>query len=518
MMLLKCLTLFAFLSWNQAGPTSQKADELLADPYIDGTVGFSIQPPKGWQIVRQRLAEKQGVTLLRMVGQVGPTQSEEIVLRQTATTRDLPMNEMLKQMHADWSLLYNDIQVLSMQEQEIAGKPGGVLAATYEAEGLRWLMIEAIIQPQSQQYFVLLYKGPAQIRKTGEPLFYQVLGSFRLLADQVSQTELSEAMKAGAKFLDDLNKDQLHKAVDADVLLRLDLDGKPIGFVRVQQAPGPVKDVDGIRIQERAWMFESEGAIRRLQANIFFSDDLGQENWHTSVTTLLPAKGNNPAMLDAMTEEGVRTKDILVTSQETGLGAGVTENPALKLPKGYISRGLIRMLPRLLGDLSKPRQLAFMEFDHQRVGLIVRVLDLKGEAKLPTGASKGKCYRIDQREGLSGQTSEWYVDQEGHILLIKAANMTMTPTQEKEMEALFKDRIAKAGTEMDRLEKEYNDRRDELAPKRKPPEKVTPPDKTKPGEQTKPAGEGKPGNQPQPPQAPKPDGKPKPGDKPKPRS
>ena len=480
MMIPKLLVVLMSVSCGQAGPTTQKADDVLADPYIDGTSGFSIQPPKGWQLVRQRMAEKHGVTLLRMVGRVGSTQSEEIIIRQTSTTRELPMGEMLKQMHHDWALAYNNLEVVSLQEQEIAGKSGGVFAATYESQGLRWLMLEALIETEKQQYHVVLYKGPVATRKTSEPLFYQVLGSLRLLTDQVSQTELTEALEAGTKFLAGLSKDKLHQAIDADVRLRMDLGGKPIGFVRVQQAPEPMKGREGIRVQERAWMFEPDGGVRRLQTNIFISDDLKEENWRTSVTTLIPAQDADPQMLDAMREEGVRNQDILITSQEGSLGAGITENPALQTPKAYISRALLRMVPRLLDDLSKPRRLGFMEFDHQRTGLVVRVVELKGEANPPGVTVKGQCFRFDQREGLAGQISEWYVDEERRILLVKAGDFTMTPASEKELEGLFKARIAAAEADMTTREREFDERQQHLGPRRAPAAKPETKDQPKP--------------------------------------
>lgn len=484
MVMLKLMIVLMFSPCGQAGPTTQQADDALADPYIDGTYGFSVQPPKGWQLVRQRLAEKHGVTLLRMVGKVGANQTEEIIIRQTSTTRSLPMGDLLKQMHDDWALLHNNLKVVSLQQQEIAGQPGGILAATYESQGLDWLMIEALIETRKQQYFVVLYKGPAGTRRTSEPLFYQVLGTFRLLADQVSQKEKVEILEAGAALLEGLDREKLLQAIEADVLLRMDLDGKPIGFVRVQQTAGAMKGRNGLRVQERAWMFEPDGGVRRLQANLFVTEDQLEEDWRTSVTTLIPARGDAPLGLDAMIEEGVRNRDILLTSQEFSLGAGMVQNPAMEAPKGYISRALLRMLPRLLGDLAKPRRLAFMEFDHQRAGLTIRVVEIKGEATPPGVPVKGKSYRFDQREGLSGQVSEWYVDEARRVLLVRAGNLTMTPATERELEGLFKARIAAAEQDMNRLEREFNERQQQFGPRRTPAEKPEAKSQPKPGEKS----------------------------------
>jgi hypothetical protein len=479
MMTVKLLAVLAMVIPGQskpaavAQPPSAVADEgggLLADAYVDGTCGFSIRPPKGWQLIRQRLAEEKGLTLLQMVGRVGPNQTEQIALKQTSTTRKMPMGDMLKQLHHELALVRNKLEVLSLQEQEIGGRPGGLLTASYEEAGLQWFMQEAVIEQRPQQYYVLLYTGPLAERRTSEPLFQMVLSSLRLLADQLSDTELAEALAAGAEQLAGLDKDRLHAAISDDLLLRLEIDGKVAGFVRVQQAAGEVKRRPGVQVQERGWMFPPEGGARRLQSNMFIADGLREEEWTTSVSTCFPAKGDLPAYLDASLEEGVRNGEILIASQEYRLGEGVTEKPAIKTPKGYVSRALLRMWPGWLGDLAKPRRLAFTEYDHERAGFVVRLFDVKGVADAPSGvAAKGKLYKVEQREGVAGQMSEWYVDEKGRIVCVKAGNVTMIPAEEKEMEKLFAGRIAEAEREMARLEQEYERAEQRFGPKRKPP-------------------------------------------------
>lgn len=478
MMTLKLLAMLAMMIPGQSKPAdvaqppsavSDAGGGLLADPYVDGTCGFSIRPPKDWQLIRQRLAEEKGLTLLQMVGRVGPNQSEQIVLKQTSTTRKMPMGEMLKQLHHELTLVRNKFEVLSLQEQEIAGRPGGLLTASYEEAGLQWFMQEAVIELRLRQYYVLLYTGPLTSRRASEPLFQMVLSSLQLLADQMSETELAEALAAGAQQLSGLDKDRLHGAIIENLLMRLEVDGKPVGFVRVQQAAGEVKRRRGVRVQERGWMFSPDGGARRLQSNMFITDDLREEEWTMSVATYFAAKGDSPAHLDASLEEGVRNGEILIASQEYRLGEGVTEKPAIKTPKGYVSRALLRMWPGWLGDPAKPRRLAFAEYDHQRAGFVLRLFDVKGAAEPPSGAAvKGKVYKVEQREGIAGQVSEWYVDEQGRIVYVKAGNVTMIPAAEKELERLFAGRIAEAEREMARLEQEYERAEQRLGPKRKP--------------------------------------------------
>ncbi|MBN2562558.1 MAG: hypothetical protein JXQ75_16660 [Phycisphaerae bacterium] len=461
------MLLFLVISCGQVQPAGEEPDEFLGEAYIDGTCGFSIRPPKGWQLDARRVPEKHGVTLLRMASETGPNRVEEISLKQTSTTREVPMGEMLKELHHALELEFSNVEMLSQQVQTVAGRAGGVLAATYWREGAKWLRLEAVIELQRQQYYTLLYNGPVGERKKSEPLFHLVLGSLRLLEDQMSDAELKEAIEAGAALLSGIGAAELGRAVVRDEILRIDIDGKPAGFVRIQQAVGELKRWRGVRVQERGWMFEPGGVIRRHQANMFVSNDLQIEEWKTSITTMVPASGTTPACLDLMQEDGVRNQDVLLTSQLYHIHEGAVENPALKTPKAYISRALVRILPRLLGDLSKPGRLAFVEFDHLRTGLVIRTVESKGAGKLPGDETREEVYLIQQREGLAGRPSDWYVDKAGRVLMMRAGTLTMVPTKEEEMERLFGARVTEAQGEMARLERQYEEERRRVGPQRK---------------------------------------------------
>ena len=112
-------------------PAQTRADaRRLAEPYVDGSYGFSIRPPNGWRLVRQRVPERRGATLLRMVQSLGGGNTHQIVLKHTTTTRAVPMNDMLREVADTLSLEFSEIDIHSQQVQEIAGRPGGYISAT----------------------------------------------------------------------------------------------------------------------------------------------------------------------------------------------------------------------------------------------------------------------------------------------------------------------------------------------------------------------------------------------------
>ncbi|HVP12650.1 MAG TPA: hypothetical protein VMV94_15850, partial [Phycisphaerae bacterium] len=192
------------------------------------------------------------------------------------------------------------------------------------------------------------------------------------------------------------------------------------------------------------------------QSIMFVSNDLQQERWKTSVTTLLPVEADKPERLDNAWEEGLRNRDVLLTNQTYRLDEPAKENPSLRPPKTYIPRPIVRLLPRLVSDLSKPRRFAFTAFDHQKAGFVLRIVELKGACDPPEGVAARQVFQINEREGFA-EPSSLYVDESGQLLMMKAGNLTMMPAKREDVEKLFSSRVATAEQSMDRLEKQYQD-------------------------------------------------------------
>lgn len=455
------VTSLLLLSLGLAGAPASAPDPL-ADAYVDGTYGFSIRPPRGWQLIRQRVPEKRGTTLLRMVKTLGGGLSHQIVFKHTTTTKAVPLNEMLKKMAHSLELEFSNVHVHAQQVQQIAGRPGSYLSATLSRSGLQILRLQAVIEIAPRDYFVLLYNGPAALRKQTEPLFDRVLDSLTLMGNRLDRAALNKALDAGAGWIADLARKGLPKMPEAVRFFRVDLDGKPMGFVKVTSRPHHWKGNDGVQVVEEGWMFEKNGQARRSQSRMFLSNDLAHERWQTSITTW-QAAGKKTEQFENAFEEGLRDHAVLLTDQTTSLSWPLKQNPPLEVPRTYISRVLIRLLPRLVGGLDQPRRYAFTSFDHQRIGLMVRVVDIKGPAKLSPeetarvhrlGRGLG-LFRIDESEGLVTTPSSLYCDGAGEMLLMKARNMTMWSEKPKRLEALFATRVAQADRAMKRLEQAY---------------------------------------------------------------
>lgn len=440
------------LSVALSGPSSDPLVAGLADAIVDGSYGVSVRPPKDWRIIRRRVPERRGVTLVQMVHPLGAGQMEEIVLKYTSTTQPVPMDEMLKRISETIELEHSGVEIHSQQQQELAGRRGGVLAASFLHEGRRKFRMQAIIEARPQVYFVLLYDGPAELRAESEPLFNLVLGSLELLIDQIKEEDLAVAMQSGRRFLGGLRPEDLTRVLVPEQFLRFELEGKTVGFVVIWQREQNRDGRPGVLVKERAWMFEPDGRARRLQSNMWVSTNLKHERWETSITSLVPATAERPASLEVTLEDGLRAEKVLLTSQQFGLDQPMTENPPIQLSESYVPRAVLRMLPQLLGDLDRPRMLAFVTFDHSRVGMIARVVEVKGAVELPEGASTGKVFLVEDREGLASLPSEMYVDETGRSIRVESGEMCILPTTAKEMEREFEAKINEAERQMETLE------------------------------------------------------------------
>ncbi len=437
---------------------SAVAEDALAASYVDGTYGFSIRPPRGWDLDRQLARESRGVRLLRMVNAVSQNRTEEMRLNRIAGEKQpaAAMEETLQRTARSLELEYSRVDILSQQVQEVAGRAGGVVTALIWTEGFEHLRLVGIVQAEPGIQIVLTYDGPSELRQSREALFQLVLGSLKLLVDASSEGKFEEALQEGAAWLSGLNRAAMERAIGPDEFFEIRLEDEPIGAVRVERADYAWKKRPGVRVRERGWTFEPDGRICRSQTTLFVGFDLRSERWKTSVTTLIPAKGDLPERLENAWEEGLRDGDVLLSSQAYQLGQPPTENPPLRLPPTYAPRAVVRVLPRLLDDLDTKRTIGFMVFDHQRAGLVLRTVTLKGPSQLPVGASvEGKVFRIEEREGVSTEPSDVYVDDKGRVLRIKTGKLTLVPIEAKDLEVRFGKRVAETEEKMTRLEEQY---------------------------------------------------------------
>jgi hypothetical protein len=477
--------MLAALLIAQTGKPPQRASIELGPAYVDGHFGFSIQPPKGWQLSRQReqpdpvprdshgnpipeqYARRPDLTILRMYERTASSMMHEIRLQQSSDNLSSPVedenkriSDKLQSIHHALAAEFNDVELGASQSQRVAGRPGGFLSATFQSEGMAMLRLHAIVEVRPAEYYMLVYQGPASLRDRSEPLFARVLGSFNLLPDAFDQATVRRALQDGIHWINDLmGRKRLLESLEQEVYFKLEADGKPVGFVAVAQAEQLWKGKhEGLETRERGWTFGEHGAAQRLQSNAFVSFDLRHEYWKTRNVTYAPGAKDRPPLFNATTEDAIREDSVLLSNQSYRLDEPVVENSPRNVPPAYLSRALVRMVPRMLENLDKPRLLAYAGFDHNRVDLVIQLLELKGAEVPPNTATRGgKTYRIDVRDGLAGEPARTYVDEKGRVLLVQAGSMSITRSSREALEREFGPRVQEAERNIAQMEKAYRE-------------------------------------------------------------
>lgn len=451
------MTSLAILLWalalGQPAPKQAEKPIALGDVYVDGSEEFSIRPPEGWQLNRQRIPDARGVTLLRIMGPPVSGQERLITLRRTAVSKRMNADETLKQIVDTLGLEVNVERIESQQVEQIAGRPGAFVSALYVRDAQRWQRMHAMVEVAPRSYLVLIYDGPAAIAGPSESMFQLVIASLMLLERRLNEDELKAALEAGEAWKAAISPAALKAAIIPRQYFRVET-GSGEGFLVLEESEFALDKQAGVRVSERGWTFDRDGRSQSFQAIMFLGLDQQNEKWQTVTQTLVPAAGaQRPEYLEGTDEQGLRDKDLLLSSQSYALRIPKAENPAVKLPRSYISRALWRMLPALIQDREKARRMAFTTFDHLRADLVVLLVEIKGSVSPPGEAVKDKSFLIEEYEGLASEATRWYVGADGRILLAKRGKTTIRPAEEKELEKAMRGRVAEADRKIAELEK-----------------------------------------------------------------
>lgn len=439
------------------GPGASGSPVALGEPYYDGSYGFSIRAPVGWQLSRQREFDERGTVILRMTDPGVAGDPPSITVEHQVSARSVTIKDRLRQGAAVISIEMPEGKIESQGEKPIGGRPGGTLEVRYKQSGQLRFRVMAMVELAPRNFLILRHDALDANRHVTSPVFSAVVESIRFLSDPLSDDALREALKAGVAWMEGLKQEAVTAALVTEEYLVYEVGGQPIGFVEAYQRKSPLRnggrEHEAIEVFEQSWMFDSPKVARRIQSKMHLSTDFEMEKWQGSVATWVAAEGDRPEQFENAYEEALRDHTALLSGQSFSFSQAVKQNPPFQLPRSYLSRVLIRLLPRLLGDLGRTRTLAFTVFDHERVALVVRVIELKGETTLP--GSKTKAFRIDVREGIAAEPSELYVDSKGRILQLRSRALTMRPSNLNELKELFEDRVTAGDRAMARMEQLY---------------------------------------------------------------
>ncbi|MBX3395975.1 MAG: hypothetical protein KF841_11475 [Phycisphaerae bacterium] len=431
----------------------------LGEAVIDGSYGLSIRPPMDWVVARRREFDGRGTVLLRMIAPVETPDPPAITVEHLVSARGVSLPDRMRQAADAIALEYPDHKMTRDAIAEMDGRPSGTLLVEYRLESRPRFRMQTLVEIAPRNFLLFRLDVAASDRPVLEPIYRMVIGSVRLLGTPLSDESLKAALAAGSEWLAGITGDRLRSSIVPAQFFVFEVAERPVGLLEVYESVCRRKvgtsRVSGVEIFEQSWMFDSPRLARRMQSSAFLGDDMEIEKWQGSATSWMAADGDEPEQFEHGYEEALRDHDVLVSGQSRSFSEAVQQNPAFQVPKTYISRALMRLLPRLVKDMKKPRMMAFVSFDHERVGLVVQVFDFKGPATLPGDSTDRKAYRVEVREGIMAEPTELYFDDDGKLLLLRSRTLSMRPSDLAELKRLFERQVAAGDEAIQRMERLY---------------------------------------------------------------
>jgi hypothetical protein len=452
-----------------ASPDSPAGDTAPDEPYIDGTYGFSLHPPRGWDIDRRSVPDETGLTIFQAVSPERGPRQHILTVRATLTRQPREVEDMLREITDSLTANLADVNLLESGTRTLAERQAGYFSATLRAGGAQQVLMACLVRARPRQFLLLTYHAPAEAREDAEKHFSEMLDGLRLLDDENSDETLREALTAGSEWLRGLNEERLNALDGNEQTLLIRLDKEPIGYVQSSVFVETYAGRRGVAIRERGWTLPADGTIRRVYNDLFVSVDRYAERWRLETLVLVPAQGGRSASLDRIIDEGVRESDQLLTSQQHGYDAASESNPPMKIPLTYMPRALVRLLPFLVHEPGGARLLAFHEFDAERRGLSLRTVEVLGRADasqpvdgtddgrpLSVASTRRTLLRLREREGMFRDLADIVVDPGGRLVTVSSGNLVMTTSRNDEIERLFAARVAAAERSIEALHREYD--------------------------------------------------------------
>jgi len=426
-------------------PATQPSKTDLDPPYIDGSFGFSVRPPAGCTLFREKQIADGDVEVARFVDLV--TRQWSFTVRLSTTTQPLDAQTMIAGITARLNERNQDVKVLRGEPARIAGRDGIRYAAAFKADEKDWLRLQAVVpvlpDGSSKEYFALVFITPLSDQAPAEALFERMVASFQILRDTNSRQRIEKALVRGQLLLaraarGDLN---LTGRIFEDTYYRCLLDGKDVGYVRVSERADTVDHHEGLRIRQWGWRFDPDGTVTHLQYDMFLSSDLGFERWDNKVFVITPAAGQQPRKVVTEYENALRRDDRLLVAYQPLPGAPEMREKALAVEKSYASAAWNVAFPRLI-DLAQPDLYAFSTYTSQRRGMVLRTLEVIGPAQVTLDGRQVPAVRIEDSEGLIPPRSELYVGPDGKMLRLVAGQVEMVASDLKAVERLFAAKVA----------------------------------------------------------------------------
>ncbi|HUW83376.1 MAG TPA: hypothetical protein VMZ31_11320 [Phycisphaerae bacterium] len=410
---------------------------------VDGEMGFSIRPPADAQLLRHGPDEPgQRPTLFQLVSFPIQRRGWNLAVQVMRTAPGEPIADSAERI-VERTVEHLGLTLLDRRPQQVDGRDAVRLSARGPFAGSQIHLLSAVVAATETRCFVVEFSGPAADVAELEATFEAILGNFRVLITSRDEAALRQASQAAVALLPSIVAQGMADRLAPTSYYRLLSDGKDVGYMVVSEQARSVRKAEGVQIVERGWLFESTGDIKRVENDLFVSNDLTQERWVNRVHQIGVATQQRSRGYALTQVEGVRQHDTLLVSHSAGPAPTLSGDKAFELPGDYISQAMIRLLPRFLVD-SKTQPLAFTCYDTQGGALLTRRYDPIGWNVIELDGKSVSAYRLEDRLGLTAEPAVMWVDRQGRLLRVRTGPIDMILTDKSRIDLLYETRRAEA--------------------------------------------------------------------------
>ena len=430
----------------------QETTEALDAPYVDRSFGFSIRPPAGCGVFREKqFLGNADVELVRFA------QAERqwyLAVRLSSTTRPLDAKMIVDGITERLSE-FESVKVLRGESTRIASREAVRYAASFFNKGVGGMRHQAVIRVKPTEYLAIIFITPLSDAKEAKPLFDRIVGSFELMRTETRDRQVAEALDRGKSLLLKLSSDRLETTELArqEQYLRFTQDGKEVGFVEIREQATTVDKRPGIEFVKNVWVFMPDGSTTYLQNTMFLSDDLTHERWENRLAVLTPAgEKGRPGTVTFDSESGIRQDNQLLVKYVSAPNSDKILDKAIQVEKTYAPVSWDLLFPRLV-DLKKVGLYAVSSYDTARRGLQLRAYRVTGSKRVVISGRPVTVIRIEESEGLIPPISQIDVDEKGRVLRVVASSTDteMVATTRTHVDVKYGHRVKEALATFDRL-------------------------------------------------------------------
>jgi len=455
----------------------------LDPPFVSEAAGISISPPAGGKMIRRG---GNGDELVRFINE---TDKWSLVVSRIVLSEGVPLvtadaaaasrnpsligfvDTAIQQMPSD-----TPGKLLRFDLIPVAGLESALLASRFSVGVEKRLQQQAIVRRTDRFYFIISLttaagKGDVEIDPrigAATRVFREVIDSIQVLDQDAIRSDQEDRLIRTRSLLINLATTKLQSVLINEQWLRLQVDGKDVGYSyiveepandlprRGQPANANTDRVLGLRIGVRSRSYLSPGESVDAESWMWISNDRKQEAFSNQVVSVDPTGKKNFALelgrstkrlrpvadkfADDQGNKGVTSKEqYTLEVWSTGSRAAL---PPIKrdLPPWYLPQAVGHLLPRLL-PINEPRTYMFATYLTDNREVITRYIDVLPATEVSLGGTKRIAIPVQDKLGLEGTVTTHYVSLDRKYLgsINPASKVTILATDANTLEQLWKD-------------------------------------------------------------------------------